>query len=191
MLSCRSVFYLPPPKPLNHLVQDLYRGPCMVLQGALDPLNDARARAAALQAACSNVEVQLIGGGHCPVRLSVHVCFDRHLEEIKVNPQSKSLALSTVDLLMNGAHALHRCKGLPFTFTWPMCSPEVTFNALPCSMMRSLPNLMLPCCHSLPNKHAAHTVISKMGYPKGRLLPQMWFRTQCQKDRRNINTEFV
>ncbi|CAK0783042.1 hypothetical protein CVIRNUC_006237 [Coccomyxa viridis] len=62
----RSVFYLPPPKPLNYLVQDLYGGPCMVLQGALDPLNDARARAAALQAACSNVEVQLIGGGHCP-----------------------------------------------------------------------------------------------------------------------------
>ena len=67
VLSCRSVFYLPPPKPLNYLVQDLYGGPCMVLQGALDPLNDARARAAALQAACSNVEVQLIGGGHCPV----------------------------------------------------------------------------------------------------------------------------
>lgn len=63
----RSVFYLPPPKPLNHLVQDLYGGPCMVLQGALDPLNDARARAAALDAACSNVEVQLIDGGHCPV----------------------------------------------------------------------------------------------------------------------------
>ena len=61
------MFYLPPPKPLNHLVQDLYGGPCMVLQGALDPLNDARARAAALDAACSNVEVQLIDGGHCPV----------------------------------------------------------------------------------------------------------------------------
>ena len=69
LLQCcaRSVFYLPPPKPLNYLVQDLYGGPCMVLQGALDPLNDARARAVALDAACSNVEVQLIDGGHCPV----------------------------------------------------------------------------------------------------------------------------
>jgi len=54
--------------PLNYLVQDLYGGPCMVLQGAMDPLNDAKARAASLEAACANVEVQLINGGHCPVR---------------------------------------------------------------------------------------------------------------------------
>ena len=44
----------------------------MVLQGAMDPLNDARARAAALDAACSNVEVQLIAGGHCPVCACTH-----------------------------------------------------------------------------------------------------------------------
>ena len=60
------MFYLPAPLPLNHLVQDLYRGPVLVLQGARDPLNDAPARAAALDAACSNVRVQLIEGGHCP-----------------------------------------------------------------------------------------------------------------------------
>lgn len=73
----RSVFYLPAPKPLNYLVQDMYGGPCMVLQGAKDPLNDARARAAALGAACPNVQVQLINGGHCPVQslsLCVTVC---------------------------------------------------------------------------------------------------------------------
>ena len=62
----RSVFYLPAPVPLNHLVQDLYGGPALVLQGARDPLNDAPARAAALDAACRNVRVQLIDGGHCP-----------------------------------------------------------------------------------------------------------------------------
>jgi hypothetical protein len=39
---CRSVFYLPKPRPLSHLVGDLWRGPTLVLQGALDPLNDAK-----------------------------------------------------------------------------------------------------------------------------------------------------
>lgn len=38
----RSVFYLPRPRPLSHLVGDLWRGPTLVLQGALDPLNDAK-----------------------------------------------------------------------------------------------------------------------------------------------------
>lgn len=38
----RSVFYLPKPRPLSHLVGDLWRGPTLVLQGALDPLNDAK-----------------------------------------------------------------------------------------------------------------------------------------------------
>ena len=66
VLLSRSVFYLPPPLPLNHLVADMYGGPVLVLQGAKDPLNDAMARAAALGAACSNVRVQLIDGGHCP-----------------------------------------------------------------------------------------------------------------------------
>jgi hypothetical protein len=64
------VFYLPKPLPLNHLVGDLYGGPTMVLQGALDPLNDARARAHALQEACPNVRVRLLDGGHCPVSLA-------------------------------------------------------------------------------------------------------------------------
>ena len=32
--DCRSVFYLPKPRPLNYLVQDLYQGPTLVLQGA-------------------------------------------------------------------------------------------------------------------------------------------------------------
>ena len=49
----------------------------MVLQGAMDPLNDARARAAALDAACSNVEVQLIDGGHCPVRPGAHIALPK------------------------------------------------------------------------------------------------------------------
>ena len=62
----RSVFYLPAPLPLNHLVAELYGGPVLVLQGARDPLNDAPVRATALAAACSNVRVHLLDGGHCP-----------------------------------------------------------------------------------------------------------------------------
>lgn len=62
----QSVFYLPKPRPLNHLVADLWGGPTLVLQGVLDPLNDAKGRAEALAAACPNVAVQLVDAGHCP-----------------------------------------------------------------------------------------------------------------------------
>ncbi|KAL0021846.1 hypothetical protein WJX77_007187 [Trebouxia sp. C0004] len=62
----RSVFYLPKPRPLNYLVQDLFGGPTLVLQGAKDPLSNAVARANGLRDACNNVEVQLLDAGHCP-----------------------------------------------------------------------------------------------------------------------------
>ena len=111
---CRSVFYLPKPRPLNYLVAERYGGPALVLQvcpkplqathlmlvqsapawriqggraacgtsgqacceqtlrgstrvgaqGARDPLNDAVQRASAIAAACPNVRVQLLDGGH-------------------------------------------------------------------------------------------------------------------------------
>lgn len=67
MWRCRSVFYLPKPLPLNHLVSNLYRGRVLVLQGARDPLNDARGRAQSLQSSCPNVDVHLLNAGHCPV----------------------------------------------------------------------------------------------------------------------------
>ncbi len=57
--------YLPTPAPLNHLVS-VFGGPVLVLQGALDPLNDAPGRAAKLAALCANAEVQLLQAGHCP-----------------------------------------------------------------------------------------------------------------------------
>jgi hypothetical protein len=40
-----SVFYLPPPRALNFLVGEKFAKPTFVLQGALDPLNDAVGRA--------------------------------------------------------------------------------------------------------------------------------------------------
>ncbi len=62
----RSVFYLPPPRPLNHLVAAAYGGPTRVLQGRLDPLNDAQGRAQQLAELCPNVDVVLLDAGHCP-----------------------------------------------------------------------------------------------------------------------------
>lgn len=67
LIPHRSVFYLPPPRPLNHLV-DVSGKPVLVFQGALDPLNDARGRALALKEACrvADVDVELVEAGHCP-----------------------------------------------------------------------------------------------------------------------------
>ncbi|GLC43944.1 hypothetical protein PLESTB_000212500 [Pleodorina starrii] len=62
----KSVWYLPPPRALNWLVAEAWRGPTLVLQGALDPLNDARSRARQLGELCPNVQVQLLQAGHCP-----------------------------------------------------------------------------------------------------------------------------
>jgi hypothetical protein len=47
-----SVFYLPKPRPLNYLVNELWKGPTAVIQGVLDPLNDAQVRALLRVAAC-------------------------------------------------------------------------------------------------------------------------------------------
>lgn len=60
-----SVFYLPPPRPLNHLVQR-FGGPVAVLQGALDPLNDARSRAKQIGELCPEARIELLQAGHCP-----------------------------------------------------------------------------------------------------------------------------
>lgn len=61
---CRSVFYLPKPRPLSHLVADLWRGPTLVLQGALDPLNDAKGGASSsLLSSKATVRLRL----HMPV----------------------------------------------------------------------------------------------------------------------------
>ncbi len=63
---CRSVFYLPKPLPLNHLVRDKFQGPTLVLSGARDPLNDAGGRARQLKACCPKIDVVMVEAGHCP-----------------------------------------------------------------------------------------------------------------------------
>jgi pimeloyl-ACP methyl ester carboxylesterase len=62
----RSVFFLPKPFPLSYNI-DVYGGNTYVLQGALDPLNDAPARARQIQKECTNplLKMELIQAGHC------------------------------------------------------------------------------------------------------------------------------
>eukprot|EP00898_Chlorokybus_atmophyticus_P003492 jgi/Chlat1/4143/Chrsp27S04228 len=60
-----SVFYLPQPRPLNFLL-DACGKPVLILQGRLDPLNDAGGRAKALAKVCRRVTVHLLDAGHCP-----------------------------------------------------------------------------------------------------------------------------
>ena len=62
----QSVFYMPRPRALDALLARDYGGPALILQGALDPLNDAKRRAADLSAACPNAELVLLDAGHCP-----------------------------------------------------------------------------------------------------------------------------
>lgn len=62
----RSVFYLPAPRPLNYLVQELFGKATLVLQGAKDPLSNAVQRAKDIEANCQNVTVTLLEAGHCP-----------------------------------------------------------------------------------------------------------------------------
>lgn len=46
---------------------ELYNGPVLVVQGALDPLNDAVGRALAFRNIRPNVDINLLQLGHCPM----------------------------------------------------------------------------------------------------------------------------
>lgn len=56
---------LPTPRPANELLAK-FGGPVLVAQGMLDPLNDAKGRAALLERAHERVDVAALEGGHCP-----------------------------------------------------------------------------------------------------------------------------
>jgi pimeloyl-ACP methyl ester carboxylesterase len=57
---------LPPPRPMNSLLED-YRGPVLIAQGVLDPLNDAKTRAYAYERIRPNISIDLLQLGHCPM----------------------------------------------------------------------------------------------------------------------------
>ena len=57
---------LPTPKPMNDLFRE-YKGPVLIAQGALDPLNDAPGRAQSFENIRQGVTVDLIPLGHCPM----------------------------------------------------------------------------------------------------------------------------
>lgn len=77
-----SVFYLPKPRALNYLITELWRGPTGVVQGVLDPLNDAKSRADQLKSICAPVGLRAweLQAGHCP-HDEVPVEFNRALIE--------------------------------------------------------------------------------------------------------------
>ncbi|KAI2504705.1 hypothetical protein MHU86_9722 [Fragilaria crotonensis] len=47
-------------------IEGIFRGPVLVAQGMLDPLNDAKGRAAMLGSLREGITVAAINGGHCP-----------------------------------------------------------------------------------------------------------------------------
>ena len=57
---------LPRPLTMNALL-GVYKGPVLVAQGALDPLNDAVGRAVALGNIRPKITVNLLQLGHCPM----------------------------------------------------------------------------------------------------------------------------
>lgn len=61
----KSGAYLPRPVPITHLIKTFGK-PVLVLQGVLDPLNNAADRATQLGAVAPTVEVVRLEAGHCP-----------------------------------------------------------------------------------------------------------------------------
>lgn len=61
----KSVFFIKRPRPLNYLLSEMYGGPVLLLQGALDPLNNAKDKGQRIQELCKNVQVEMVEAGHC------------------------------------------------------------------------------------------------------------------------------
>ena len=64
-LSLSHAGKLPPPRSMNSVLQE-YPGPVLIAQGALDPLNDAVARARQFSLIRPGVHATLMQLGHCP-----------------------------------------------------------------------------------------------------------------------------
>ncbi|KAK9836731.1 hypothetical protein WJX74_006975 [Apatococcus lobatus] len=104
----QSVFYLPKPLPLNHLVRNLFQGPAMVLSGAKDPLNDAGGRAQQLKRCCPDIKVVLVEAGHCPHDERpdlINIELMRFLADIKVPFQQNATLQQRSEVVAKAAAA--------------------------------------------------------------------------------------
>ncbi|KAK4529398.1 hypothetical protein CCYA_CCYA01G0255 [Cyanidiococcus yangmingshanensis] len=61
-----SGFRLPPSRAIPELLKSLYPVPVLLVQGILDPLNDARLRAERIARARPDIRVVCLDAGHCP-----------------------------------------------------------------------------------------------------------------------------
>jgi len=75
-----SGFRLPPSRPIPELLRALDSVPVLLIQGILDPLNDARKRAEQIAAIHPEVQVVQLRAGHCP-----HDEVPEQVNEILVN----------------------------------------------------------------------------------------------------------
>lgn len=92
MQVLRSGFYLAPPRPLPYLLNELYKGSVLVLQGVLDPLNDAQGRADLLEERLNNARKVCIEAGHCPhdeVPELVNAAIDEFIRECSQLPKEQ------------------------------------------------------------------------------------------------------
>lgn len=98
----RSGFYLSKPRPLPYLMNELFQGPVLVLQGILDPLNAAQDRADKLEATIDRATKVCIEAGHCPhdeVPELVNDAIDAFVRDVVCSAsRGKSLLASSAEL---------------------------------------------------------------------------------------------
>ena len=86
---------LPAPVSIDALLQ-CYKGPVLIAQGALDPLNDAVTRAAQFGAIRDRVQVELLQLGHCPMDEDPKQCAQAVLKWWGSASQDQGTATTTV-----------------------------------------------------------------------------------------------
>lgn len=105
---------LPPPRSANELLgadfgsaeskintvrEGMWKGPVLVAQGVLDPLNDAKSRASMLSDLRKGIEVSPLNAGHCPhdeLPADVAIILARWLKDTKSGRAAPKLADASI-----------------------------------------------------------------------------------------------